>query len=447
MASLVSVLGVGVVCGVGVASLQRVSKLSSSALQEQMALFDNDTALQSLLYQKGFVSYYMLTHDRSWLEQLELPRQKFAHWLEQALMARSAAAALPVEAEAKQLLLRIAQEYGAYDELRRQVIETFESGRVAEASTLMANNHAHIERLSSLCQDYSQLGHSHAKRDLALAKQSIQQLTGILFLFSVAGTLASLAMGFLVARRIDAAMLENRQRLIQSEKLSAIGEVAAKLAHEILNPLAGMKAAVQLLLRSGGSVTPSDLTDTAHALDHEISRVDQLVRRLVNYARPLAPQRQVLPLRRLLDSVADAVRPELGKAEVTLHSEVESNTLTLDGDPLLLTQALVNLVINAIQVSPKRGQVTLATRKVTQDGRHFLSLQIKDDGPGISKEHGPQLFHPFFTTKPHGHGLGLAITQNIIVEHGGRVSARNRESGRGAIFEILLPLLHKADAA
>jgi len=440
LASLVSVLGLGVVCSVGVISLQRMSALSSTALQGQMELFDNNTALQSLLYEKGFVSYYMLTRDRRWLDQLESSRQKFADWLEQAHLSRTTLDPRASQDEAKQLLVRIAREYGAYDELRRQVLSTFEAGRVQEAAAMLADKNAHVGQLLTLCQQFSQLGHEYAQRDLLLAKRSMQRLTALLLLSSVAGTLASLAMGFLVARRIDAALLEQRQRMLQHEKLSAIGEVAAKLAHEILNPLAGMKAAVQLLLRSGGQVTPSALVETSQALDHEISRVDQLVRRLVNYARPLAPQRQPLPLRQLLDAVSDAARAELTKAEVILQRDVDAETRVLDGDPLLLTQALLNLVINAVQVTPKHGQVLIRARKVMQDGRDVLALQVQDDGPGLTPAQLPKLFHPFFTTKAQGHGLGLAIAQNIVVEHGGRISARSREGSRGAIFEMLLPL-------
>lgn len=446
LASLVSVLGLGVVCSAGVISLQRMSALSSAALQGQMELFDNNTALQSLLYEKGFVSYYMLTRDRRWLDQLEMSRNQFAVWLEQAHLSRATVDTHAKDAEAKQLLVRIAREYGAYDELRRQVLSTFEAGRVAEAAAMLADKNAHVGQLLTLCQQFSQLGHNYAQRDLSLAKQSMQRLTALLLLFSVAGTLASLAMGFLLARRIDAAMHEQRQRMLQHEKLSAIGEVAAKLAHEILNPLAGMKAAVQLLLRSGGQVSAEAVTETSLALDHEISRVDQLVRRLVNYARPLAPQRQTLPLVQLLDSVADAARAELTKAHVTLLRDVEADPRPVDGDPLLLTQALLNLVVNAVQVTPEGGQVTVRARRTAQDSREWLALQVLDDGPGISLAQLPKLFHPFFTTKAHGHGLGLAIAQNIVVEHGGRISARNRDGGHGAIFEILLPLSPAAPA-
>lgn len=440
LASMVSVLGLGVVCSVGVISLQRMSALSSAALQGQMELFDNNTALQSLLYEKGFVSYYMLTRDRRWLDALEGSRQRFADWLEQAHLARANEDPQAPESEAKQLLVRIAREYRAYDELRRRVLATFEDGHVQEASAMLANKNAHVGQLLTLCQQFSQLGHNYAQRDLVVAKQSMQRLTGLLILFSIAGTLASLAMGFLVARRIDATMLEQRQRMLQHEKLSAIGEVAAKLAHEILNPLAGMKAAVQLLIRSGGQVAAGDVNDTAHALDHEISRVDQLVRRLVNYARPLAPQRQRVTVQQLLDTVADAARTELARAQVTLLREPQAEAWQLYVDPLLLTQALVNLVVNAAQVSPQHGQVLVRSRRITAEGREWLSLQVQDDGPGISKEQAAKLFHPFYTTKPQGHGLGLAITQNIVVEHGGRIQARNGEGGRGAIFEILLPL-------
>lgn len=483
LASLVSVVGLVIVCGVGVYSLQQLSGLSSAALSGEMDLFDNMEGLQSLLYQKGFVAYYMLSGDRAWLAELDRSRKDFSRWLQQARAYRGSGTG---ERDAQQLLVRIASEYAAYDESRKEIIKLFESGATDAAKVQMTHNHEHGQMLLELCQEFSRLGHTHAQRDLTLSQRSLQKRTGVLLLASIGGTLASLAMGFLLARRIakpiyelqlqvesavqktrlsvpsgragmdaigehvaallskleetDAAILEHRQRLIQSEKMSAIGEVAAKLAHEILNPLAGMKAAVQLLLRSRGNTSAAEVEETSLALDHEITRVDQLVRRLVNYARPLAPRLEPTQVGRLLDSVAEGARTELMRHGVQLVRDEAAELPEFPGDPLLLTQALVNLVVNAAQVSTRDGSVTIAVRRVPHLGREHLSFKVIDSGPGIRPEHQARLFHPFFTTKPHGHGLGLAITQNIVMEHGGHISGANREGTPGAVFEVLLPI-------
>jgi len=482
LASLVSVVGLVIVCGVGVVSLQQLSSSSSAALRGEMDLFDNMEGLQSLLYQKGFVAYYMLSGDRTWLTELDRSRQDFSRWLQQARTYRGGGTG---ERDAQQLLVRIASEYAAYDASRNEIINLFNGGAADAAKSMMSHNHEHGQMLLKLCQEFSRLGHTHAQRDLILSQNSLQKRTGILLLASIGGTLASLAMGFLLARRVakpiyelqlqvesavqktrlsvpsgragmeaigehvaallnkleetDATILEHRQRLIQNEKMSAIGEVAAKLAHEILNPLAGMKAAVQLLLRNQGHASAAEIQETSLALDHEITRVDQLVRRLVNYVRPLAPRLEPILVGRLLDSVAEAARTQLVRHEVQLVRDEAEGLPEFAGDPLLLTQALVNLVLNAVQVSPPGGSVTIAVRRLSHLGREHLSFKVIDGGAGIRPEHQARLFHPFFTTKLHGHGLGLAITQNIVMEHGGHISASNREGSPGAVFEVLLP--------
>lgn len=481
LASLVSVLALGAVAVVGVVSMRQLGIISSTALRGQMELFDNASGLQELLYQKGFVSSYMLTADRSWLVQLDVSRASFARWLERAEAEGG-------NTEERQILLRIAEEYGAHDEVRRQVIDAFDAGRRDEALRMLKRSYEHNQRLLAWCQAYSQLGRSYAERELSLAQRSLRQRTELLILASVAGILASLTMGFLLARRIgrpiyelqlqvasavqktrvmvapgraglealgdhmtalvkkleetDAAILEQRRRLMQTEKMSAIGDMAAKLAHEILNPLAGMKAAVQLLLRSARAETASagEVKETVGALDQEISRIDQLVRRLINYAKPLAPRREPVAIGSLFEAVCDATRNEAAQVHAQLVRDFAADLPLLEVDSLLITQALVNVVTNAIQATPPYGLVTMTARPLQSQDKDYVEICVYDEGPGIEPDAQSKLFIPFYTTKPQGHGLGLAITQNIIMEHGGQISARNRDGSPGARFEILLPL-------
>lgn len=481
VASLVSIFAMVAVCGVGVVSLHQLSGANDIALQRQVGLLDEATALQSLLYQKGFGAYYMLTHDRRWLTELERSRGTFLHWLNNAQQHCE-------DAEARQQLQAIGDKYREYDATRQTSIAEFDAGHSQEAQAAIARGQQTMELLLGICQRFTELGQRQAKQELEQEHRALRNHTWLLLLASIAGTAASLAMGFLLARRVgkpiyelqlqvesavqktrisvpagrrgllaigdhmaallrkleetDAAILEQRRRLIQSEKLSAIGEVAAKLAHEILNPLAGMKAAVQLQLRTppGAQISPAEIRETGLALDQEITRVEQLLRRLLNYARPLSPRLENCQLQRLVDQATEAARSELGRAQANLVVEMTAEIGPLEVDPLLITQALANLLINAAQVSPPQGQVTLTVHKISHLGRPYVALVVRDAGRGIAPEHMAQLFHPFFTTKPHGHGLGLAVTQNIVMEHGGQISAQNRDSG-GAEFAIMLPLV------
>ena len=479
LASLVSVVALVAVCGMGVVSLHQLSGVSDTALQRQVDLLDEATALQSLLYQKGFGAYYMLTGDRRWITKLDHNRTAFYSWLQHAQEHED-------NPEALQQLRTIAARYHDYDLVRQASIVAFDAGRRDEALLGLGRGQQSMELLLDQCRRFTALGQSQAKQELAQEHRSLRNHTWLLIWASVAGTAASLAMGYLLARRIakpiyelqlqvesavqktrisvpagrrgllalgdhmaalmrkleetDAAIIEQRGRLIQSEKLSAIGEVAAKLAHEILNPLAGMKAAVQLQLRTPkeAEFAPAEVRETAQALDQEITRIDQLLRRLLSYARPLSPRLQECPIQRLVEQSSEAARAALERAPAQLVVELPAPITALEVDPLLITQALANLLINAAQVSPAGGRVTLRIEQTAHLGRPYVAFIVRDEGRGIALEQREQLFHPFFTTKPHGHGLGLAVTQNIIMEHGGQLTAQNQETG-GAEFVIWLP--------
>jgi hypothetical protein len=194
LVSLVSILSLSAVCGVGVVSMRQLSRIGSTALHGQLELFDNTEALQDLLYQKGFVAYYMLTGEREWLVQLERSRESFARWLERAQSGAG-------PSESQQVLLLIASEYGAFDETRRQTLAALDAGQREEALLRLKRSYSHHQRLLLLCQRFSQLGHSHAQSEMALTQRSLSHHTFVLLLSSIAGILASLAMGFLLARR------------------------------------------------------------------------------------------------------------------------------------------------------------------------------------------------------------------------------------------------------
>ena len=318
----------------------------------------------------------------------------------------------------------------------------------------------------------------------------MRRLARLLVATSVAGAVASLLVGFLWARRVtkpiyalevqvgaaaertrinvkpgragldglgdqvsalvekleqtDAALAEHRRRLIQSEKLSAVGELAAKLAHEVLNPLAGIKAAVQVLARHKPEAGGQAAAEVAEAVGREITRVDGLLRRLMRFARPLAPRVQIVTVASILDEGIAAARPALERARVTVTRQEAPQLPPIEADPQLMAQAVTNLLSNAADAMQAcGGVVTVEAGRVTLLGREELFVRVSDRGPGIADAALAELFKPFFTTKPEGHGLGLAVSQNILLEHGGRLTAANRPigEGQGAVFELSLPIV------
>jgi signal transduction histidine kinase len=481
LASLCSAVAVGIVCIVGLVSLRDVSRVTRGVLTKQMALLDESRAFASLLYQKGFLAHYMLTHDRGLLAQIEVRRNAFESWLSAAWQEASTP-------QRKELLGKIRSRYAAYDGARARALALFDGGRKDEAVRLLGETQGHVEGLLSLVEAFGDLRRQQATQTLEAATSSTQRLAGLIVFTSILGAIASIAAGFLWARRfakpiyelrlraesaaqrtrlqvdpkgddleglarhvtallrrvedMDGALSEHRRRLAQQEKLSEMGELAAKLAHELLNPLAGMKAAIQLLARNAqsGQVPQQEVKETAAALDAEITRVEGLMRRLVDYARPLSPRFEVCAPAQLVQSAVEASRRELDRTSTTVRDRVEPGLPPLEVDPLLVSQALSNLICNAAQAMPPRGMVGVEVRRVVEHGTDQVVFEVSDQGTGIPQDDLPRLFRPFFTTKPTGHGLGLAVSQHIVLEHGGRISARNLP-GSGAVFQVSIPVV------
>jgi signal transduction histidine kinase len=480
---LVSTVALAVACIVVLVALVSSSNRTRAALSREMEILRDATAFDALLYQKGFVANYMLTGDGSWIRKLEAARAEFSSWF-----TRVRPLVGPREAE---LLARIEEENAAYDAARYRAIGLYDAGRIQDAKASLPAYQVHIDRLLALSQQFEQIGRADTEAALVSAERSVRNLAWLLVAGSVFTALASVTVGVLWARRIakpmyelqlrvesaaertrirfapgqddmgaladritdlivrvetsDAALVEQRRRLVQSEKLSAVGELAAKLAHEILNPLAGMRAATQLLAvqAEAGELSAAEVSASAQALDDEVSRVERLVRRLVSYAKPLSPDVEVCSIDRLFRAVADAVGAYLRERRCVLDVRQEAELPPLEVDPLLMTQVLVNLVRNAAQAMPEGGRISLAAARVSapERAREQARITVDDEGPGVRAEHLPDLFKPFFTTKPDGHGLGLAVSHNIVLEHGGTIAGGNRLDGAGASFEIRLPLV------
>jgi len=484
LASLGTAIAIGVVCGVGLSSLENTAAVARVAVSQQLALIDDASAMAAFQYQKGFVAEYLLSGNRAWLAELETSRPAFESWLASAHKS-------VVNGAAGKLLDDIEHEYAAYDRGRKAAISLYDAKKVEEAREMLDSNHVRTQRLRDLFHEFGGLARQDAERALADTERSVARLAHVLVGTSIAGALASLLVGFLWARRItkpiyelevqvqsasertrlkvapgraglealgdqvkalvakldetDAALAEHRQRLIQSEKLSAVGELAAKLAHEVLNPLAGMKAAVQLLARQGANVPGgTEVLETAEDLNREITRVESLVRRLVNFSRPLTPHVEVAAVGALIDSAVEAALPVLKRHGVTIERRDESDLMPIEVDPLLFTQVILNLLVNAAEaMSSSGGRVQISARRAQVLGHEEIAIRVADEGPGIAEANLPQLFKPFFTTKSEGHGLGLAVSQNILLEHGGRIVVENRPptEGRGAAFEVQLPVV------
>jgi two-component system, NtrC family, nitrogen regulation sensor histidine kinase GlnL len=220
--------------------------------------------------------------------------------------------------------------------------------------------------------------------------------------------------------------------------------LAAGLAHEIKNPLAGLQGSAELLAREADGAA----RDYAQVIAREAKRVDGLVRELLDLARPAALQTAPVDVHQVLGDVRVLARGFPGAGRVTFLERYDPSLPPIHGDDEKLTQVILNLVRNALDAVAERAepQVTLETavasiRVRTASGRTrpLARITILDNGPGIPEPMLARLFTPFSTSKPHGTGLGLAISKRIVEAHGGRIEVRNRAGG-GAEASVFLPL-------
>ncbi|HOC16784.1 MAG TPA: ATP-binding protein [Vicinamibacterales bacterium] len=225
---------------------------------------------------------------------------------------------------------------------------------------------------------------------------------------------------------------ESGEQLRRAERLSALGEIAAGLAHEIRNPLAGMKGALEIVGARAKAGTPE--AEFSAIAAREAQRLEGLVQEFLDYARPRPPRRRPGELPQVLRRVAGLLGPEAERAGVVLEIEADAAPSGPPVDPEQIQQVVVNVVLNAIQASPRGGQVRVRSRS---EARRTI-VEVTDQGPGMAPEARARAFEPFYTTKERGSGLGLAISQRIVVAHGGTIRFEEATGG-GTRVEIELP--------
>lgn len=218
----------------------------------------------------------------------------------------------------------------------------------------------------------------------------------------------------------------------RAERLAALGQLTAGLAHELRNPLASIKGSADLLARGHGNRDPI-ARELGEIISSEVDRTNLLVTRFLDFARPLEPHRESSDIAAIIDRAA-------GRASVPVVRDYSPDVPRLPLDPTLMEQVFINLLGNAAQASEPGQPVTVSTRLA--DGR--LEIDVADRGCGIPPDKLESIFNPFVTTKQDGVGLGLAIVAKIVDGHGGKMTVES-EPGKGSTFRISLPLAPPAE--
>lgn len=244
-----------------------------------------------------------------------------------------------------------------------------------------------------------------------------------------------------VVRRLQ----ETQREALRRERLAAVGQLAAGMAHELRNPLTSMRILVQAASEQpdGAGLTGQDLA----VLEEEIARLEHTIQTFLDFARPPLPEKRQIDVRHWIDQTLRLVSTRAGQQGVTIHWNVPQQPLWIDGDPIQLRQVILNLLLNALDAVPQGGAITIeavhepasAESAAHRDGAPRLVLRVSDTGPGLPPELGERIFEPFVSTKETGLGLGLSICRGIVESHGGQIEAVNGSHG-GAVFKICLPL-------
>jgi len=235
-----------------------------------------------------------------------------------------------------------------------------------------------------------------------------------------------------------------QSELIHAQKMEAIGQLVAGVAHELNNPLASIVAFSQLMRRDPR--LPADLQDDADLLVAEADRTRRIVQNLLDFARQRRPERHPTHLRRLVESVLDLQSYSIAAGRIEVTVEIADSVPLVAVDRAQLQQVLLNLTLNAIQAIRSTGEPgsirISASEEAGAEGATAVRLEVADSGPGVPPENRDRLFVPFFTTKEPGEGtgLGLPVSFGIVASHGGTLSFEPGPSGRGATFVVTLPV-------
>ena len=236
--------------------------------------------------------------------------------------------------------------------------------------------------------------------------------------------------------RMTRQLSEQRDRLVQAERVAAWRELARRLAHELKNPLFPLQITIENLQRARG-LAPGEFDEvfreSTGTLLAELANLKRIVARFSDFAKMPHPELQPVNLNTVVESVVRLFEAQLASGGIQPHVELAANLPPVQADPEQFGRALRNLVLNAVDAMPSGG--TLTVRTAADDA--VVRVEVSDTGQGLTPEECERLFTPYYTTKTHGTGLGLAIVQSVVSDHGGRISV-DSAPGRGATFRIEL---------
>lgn len=480
-----SLLLVSIAC-YGAWQLQRVHSQSEALLVSKVnaiqSLFEFELQIQNL---KRWLDLQKLKMealpekrlDEGSLEEFSDLQRTISHWLE---MAESFASVERERLYLEKIRIGLSKFYPAIDELRELPPGSPDQAQLIDrAGEILSSEIFDVSR-KMLSLDEEMLK-SHFSKEAARTRTLVQ----LILILGFFGSIASLLTGYKIARTISNTLIQvqipildvagklsevsepvvvsksldltdlspalerlfgevesvvnqlqvRHQEMLHAEQLATAGQLAAGIAHEIRNPLMSMKMLVQHALRPNAEgIDDYDL----QILDVEIRRLEMLLDDFLEFARPQILRCSVIDLRPVIDGTLGLVQRLKEARRVELEYDPPQEPVLLHIDASRIKQVLLNLLLNAIQVTPPMGKIRLKFEQVNFHGKLACQLQISDDGPGLGGIDRKRLFEPFYSTKETGLGLGLPVSQRIVKQHGGEILPGPNGEG-GAVFNIVLP--------
>jgi len=249
-------------------------------------------------------------------------------------------------------------------------------------------------------------------------------------------TLGKLSAVAIEKARLLQRIMEMEEQLRASERLSALGLLAAEIAHEIRNPLTVMQMLFHAMVDNLN--LEGDSRRDAEVISEKMKQMNRIVDQVLGFARSSEPSKGTVNLEVLFEDIAVLTRHKLQQSGIKLRRRLAKDLPELRADRAQIEQALLNVILNAVEAMPEGGQISMMTARRTVEGRIYLALKVKDNGPGMSREKLEDIFAPFLTTKEAGTGIGLAIVRKIVENHQGKVEVKS-QPGKGTTFSLLFP--------
>ena len=280
--------------------------------------------------------------------------------------------------------------------------------------------------------------------------QAVHEARLVVFLGAVGGGLLLYVSLFAIMRRAARKIAEQQEHLLKmqaelaaSQRMALVGEMAAAVAHGIGNPLSSIRAAAQVALLDAegadGSGQNGKTRENLRSIMQQVDRVQKRMQGLLNFAKPLEPRPSRVEVNSVVREVMETMGARFSDAKVTLDLDLDAASPSVSSDVNQLEQALMVLITNALEATPKGGSVTIRTKSSDHNGAGaVVQLSIEDTGEGIPAENRERVFEPFFTTKPHGTGIGLPLAKKFVERNGGTIAIANGVNA-GTKVEITLP--------